>query len=139
MDAITYTMRFSVRAYELDSLGHVNNAVYLNYAEHIASEHVESIGLGRAWNTAQGGGWVVRKHEITYHQAAVYGDELEVITRPEGFKAATGLRRTKITRAKDGVLLAEVFTEWVWLKMPEGRPARVPAEIVTRLSPPAAT
>ena len=40
---------------------------------------------------------------------------------PEGFKAATGLRRTKITRAKDGVLLAEVFTEWVWLKMPVTR------------------
>src|SRR5687768_12244902 len=100
---LSFTLRFPVRAYELDSLGHVNNAVYLHYAEHIASEHVEKIGIGRAWCLEKGGTWVVRRHEITYHQPAVYGDELELITRPDGFKAATGLRRTRITRAKDGV------------------------------------
>lgn len=135
MSEITFTLRFPVRAYELDSLGHVNNAVYLNYAEHIATEHVETLGMGRAWCAEKGGTWVVHRHEITYHQPAVHGDELELITQPEGFKAATGYRRTKITRARDGALLAEVFTEWVWVKLPEGRPARVPSEIVQRLSP----
>ena len=29
----TCSYKFSVRGYELDSFGHVNNAVYLNYAE----------------------------------------------------------------------------------------------------------
>ena len=138
-DPLSFSLTFKVRPYELDSLGHVNNAVYLNYAEHIATEHVEALGIGKAWSEAQGGTWVVRRHEITYHQGAVFGDELVLVTRPEGFKAATGYRRTKITRGRDGVLLAEVFTEWVWLKLPEGRPARIPAAIVERLSDPAAT
>ena len=130
----SFTLRIKVRPNELDSWGHVNNAVYLNYAELIASEHVETLGIGREWCAKQGGGWVVRKHEITYHQPALYGDELEIVTRPDGFKAATGMRKTKITRAKDGALLADVATEWVWLKLPEGRPARVPAELVEKLS-----
>ena len=29
---------FNVRGYELDSFGHVNNAVYLNYLEQIAQK-----------------------------------------------------------------------------------------------------
>ena len=31
----------------------------------------------------------------------------------------------------DKVLLAEVFTEWVWVRQSDGRPAAVPAELVS--------
>jgi acyl-CoA thioester hydrolase len=34
----TYTRRFKVRQYELDSFGHVNNAVYVNYLQEAAIE-----------------------------------------------------------------------------------------------------
>ena len=42
-----YTMPLRVRKYEMDALGHVNNAVYLNYMEQAATEHAEALGFGQ--------------------------------------------------------------------------------------------
>ncbi len=39
------TLTFSARGYELDSYGHVNNAVYLNYFEHARWEFFRELGL----------------------------------------------------------------------------------------------
>ena len=65
---------YPVRQYELDVLGHVNNAVYLNWVEQVAIDHVEALGFGREWSVAQGGGWVVREHRVTYHRPVRYGE-----------------------------------------------------------------
>lgn len=40
-----YTYEFVVRGYELDSYGHVNNAVYLNYLEQARWDIIEQLGL----------------------------------------------------------------------------------------------
>jgi acyl-CoA thioester hydrolase len=134
-DRATYSTRWRVRTYELDTNGHVNNAVYLNWAEQVATEHVEAAGFGQAWTTARGGTWLVRRHEITYRRPARYGDDLELTTRALSIKGARGLRQTTITRPADGSVIAEVLTEWVWVRVPDGRPARVPDEIVRFFSP----
>ena len=134
-DRLAFTARWTVRTYELDLNGHVNNAVYLNYAEQIATEHAEAIGFGRAWNAAQDGGWVVRRHELLYHQPAFYGDELELTTRVEGMRGARGLRYTTITRVSDGTLLTDIKTEWVWVRTSDGRPARIPPALLAMLAP----
>lgn len=130
-DRRTYTTRWRVRTYELDVNGHVNNAVYLNYAEQLATEHAEAAGFGRAWAQAHGGLWVVRRHEVTYHQPAMYGDELELTTRVVQFRGARGLRHTSIVRGGDACLLVELATEWVWARLSDGRPVRVPAEMTS--------
>lgn len=129
-DPIQYTVRWWVRNYELDRNGHVNNAVYLNWAEEIAAEHAEAAGYGRDWTLSKGGGWVIRRSEITHHRPAVFGDEVELTVRVELVKGVRGVRRTMIRRAGDGELLAEVLTEWVWVRLSDGRPARVPTELV---------
>jgi acyl-CoA thioesterase FadM len=41
-----------------------------------------------------------------------------------------GWRRTAFRRVADGALLAEVASEWAWVRPQDGRPARVPPEIV---------
>ena len=127
---MAYTTCWRVRTYELDVNGHVNNAVYLNWAEQLATEHVEAAGFGREWHLAQGGAWLVRRHEITYRVPAVYGDELELTTRAIQVKGARGFRETTISRVADGTVLAEVSTEWVWVRLSDGRPTRVPEELV---------
>ncbi|HEX5406183.1 MAG TPA: acyl-CoA thioesterase [Pseudonocardiaceae bacterium] len=40
-----FSVRIAVRAYELDPLGHVNQAVYHSYAEHARTEMLRSVGL----------------------------------------------------------------------------------------------
>jgi acyl-CoA thioester hydrolase len=134
-DRLVYRARWPVRIYELDANGHVNNAVYLSYAEEVATEHAEALGFGRAWTSAQGGTWVVHRHEITYHQPATFGDLLELTTSVDVPRGARGIRHTRIARVADGASIAEVMTEWVWVRLADGRPARVPHQLVAAFSP----
>lgn len=123
-----YRTRWRVRVYELDANGHVNNAVYLNYAEQVAIEHAEALGLGREWCIAHGATWVVRRHEILFRQPAAYGDELELTTRVESLKGASGVRRTSIVRVSDHQPIADVTTQWVWVRLADNRPTRLPPQ-----------
>jgi acyl-CoA thioester hydrolase len=127
---LEFTMRWPVRGYELDSRGHVNNAVYLSWAEEVATAHAEAAGYGRAWSAERGGGWIFRRTDITYHRPAMYGDEIEITVKVELVRGARGVRRTTIRRASDGELFAELLTEWVWVRLSDGRPTQVPAELV---------
>jgi acyl-CoA thioester hydrolase len=129
-DRASYTTRWTVRTYELDLNGHVNNAVYLNWAEQVATEHAEAAGFGPSWTAARGGAWVVRRHEITYRRPAAYGDELELTTRAVALQGARGRRHTTVARVADGATVAELDTEWVWIGLADGRPARIPEELV---------
>jgi len=60
----------------------------------------------------------------------VYGDEVELTVKVELVKGARGVRRTSIRRVADGLLLAEVLTEWVWVRLSDGRPTAAPRELV---------
>lgn len=131
VDPWEFSEEWRVRQYELDSQGHVNNAVYLNYAEQVAIDHAEAAGFGRDFNERHAGGWVVREHQIVYHRPAVYGDELRVTTRVESLNGARATRRTLIRRRQSSELLAEAVTQWTWVRHSDGRPARIPAELVS--------
>jgi acyl-CoA thioester hydrolase len=133
-DRAVYRTRWRVRVYELDANGHVNNAVFLNYAEHVATEHAEVLGLGRDWSSAQGATWVVHRHEIVFRRPAGYGDELEVSTRVASLKGARGVRRTSIVRVADQQSIAEITTEWAWVRVADGRPIRLPPQAIALFS-----
>ena len=130
-----HTLRFRVRTYEVDENGHVNNAVYLQWAENLTAEHAESAGFGRAWSLERGGAWLVRRHEITYHQPALRGDEIEATVRVIALGGVRGVRRTSFVRVEDGLAIAEVESEWVWVRVADGRPMRVPEELMDRYRP----
>lgn len=126
-DEFSYLIR--VQPDEIDELGHVNNTVYLRYAEDIARAHSDALGLSLNVYKALGVVPVVRRHTITYHQSAVLGDGIRVSTCVEAFKGARAGRTTRLERP-GGVLLAEVETEWVWIRVDNGRPTRVPQKVL---------
>ena len=134
-DPLEFSQRWRVRTYEVDENGHVNNAVYLQWAEQLTAEHAEAVDFGRAWCLERGGAWLVRRHEITYHVPARRGDEVELTVRVIGVGGVRGRRHTEVRRTTDGALLAEVASEWVWVRLADGRPHRVPAELVKAFSP----
>src|SRR5260370_1447848 len=129
-DPLEFTVRWPVRGYELDSRGHVNNAVYLSWAEEVATAHAEAAGYGREWSASHGGGWVIRRTELTYHRPAVYGDEVELTVKVELVRGARGVRRTTIRRIGDAELSPEGLTEWGWVRLTDRTPARVPRDLV---------
>ncbi len=71
-------IRFRVRSYELDSFGHVNNAVYLNYLELARGEFLRQRGLSftdfHRWKKYP---YVIRVN-IEYKSSSKYDDELEI-------------------------------------------------------------
>ena len=117
----TFSHLIRVQPGEIDELGHVNNTVYLRYAEDVARAHSDALGLSMNVYKALGVVPVVRRHTITYFQSAVLGDGVVVSTCVEAFKGARTGRTTRLVRS-DGVLLAEVETEWVWIRVDNGRP-----------------
>lgn len=126
-ERFSYTIR--VQSVEIDELGHVNNTVYLRYAEDVARAHSDALGLSLNVYKALGVVPVVRRHTITYHQSAVLGDSIRVSTCVEAFKGARAGRTTRLERL-NGPLLAEVETEWVWIRVDNGRPTRVPQKVL---------
>lgn len=124
-----HTVPFKVRLYELDSLGHVNNAVYLRYCEQAAMEASESAGYTLDKYKEKGWLWII-KHTILEHVApAFYGDVIEVTTWVSQITPASTFREYLLTRRSDGALIARARSRWVLLDAKSGRPLRMPEEM----------
>ncbi len=128
-----YEMRLHVRQYEVDILGHVNNAVYVNYLEQAAIEHVALLGFDTQRLADLGGTFVVRRHEIDYLGGAVAGDDLIITTWPDSLHGSRAVRCYEIRHATTGRQLVTARTLWVWIDK-TGRPRPVPQAIVNLLA-----
>jgi acyl-CoA thioester hydrolase len=146
-----YVAHFRVRNHELDSLGHVNNATYLNYLEQAAIDHAAAAGFSESRLREIGGVFVARRHEIDYLQPARAGDWLRVVTWPVELGAAKAVRAYQISRLPttslssppaDGIrnpnevesadeLIAQAQTVWAFVDTQTARPRRMPTEIVS--------
>ncbi len=69
-----FTLDFSVRDYECDMQGIVNNAVYQNYLEHTRHQFLKAVGLDFEQFTRDGIHLVVVRAELDYKQPLKSGD-----------------------------------------------------------------
>src|SRR6266478_3156112 len=118
---------------DIDNLGHASNLVYLRWVQDAALAHSTALGFPEQAYIARGQAWVVRRHEIEYVRAAVAGDRLRIETRVTTMKAANSLRKTEIFRASE--LVCRASTDWVYVDLSRGRPARIPEEACTTRRP----
>ena len=130
-----YSRRFRVRHYELDSFGHVNNAVYVNYMQEAAIEASRDAGFGPAWYMERGVGWVIRQLSIRYYLPASYDDELDVHTWISEVRRVNSTREYLITRTGDLARVARARVNWVYLNSQTGQPTRLPDELRTAFEP----
>jgi acyl-CoA thioester hydrolase len=102
-----FALRIMVRGYELDSLGHLNQAVYLQYAEHVRWECLRAGGLTQEALLASGFGPVVLETTIRYLRELRAGDEVDVTFEFEwGTGRTFGMRQD--FRRPDGTPVAEL-------------------------------
>jgi len=73
-----YSQKIKVRSYELDSQGHVNYAVYLNYCEYSRVATLEEHGLSFDDYIKRGQFIVIASANVKYIAPAFLGDELEI-------------------------------------------------------------
>lgn len=115
----------TVRSYECDSYGHVNNAVYLNYLEAARHGLLASIGFDYPALRAAGHGLVVARIDIRYRRPAVEGDALRVLSRPVKRLRIGGVMEQRVLKGDEVVAEAEVT--WVSIDR-SGRAAPLPPE-----------
>ena len=113
---------------DIDSMQHVNNAVYLNYVTECSMQALAAYGW--PWERLHALGLAVhlRRCQIQYLQPALHGDQLEIKTWISNLRRVTANRHYTIRRL-DGTLLAQAQTYSVWVDRINGGPARIPAEL----------
>lgn len=121
-----------VRHYEMDALGHVNNAVYQNYLEQAAIEHSEYLGLTLDVYRQVGGVFVMRRVEIDYLRPAVAGDTLEVTTWLKEMRGTRALRCYEIRKQNQDNLLVTAEALWVWVDAQTMRPKPIPSVMLDK-------
>jgi acyl-CoA thioester hydrolase len=122
-----FTHAFDPQTVDFDELGHVNNAVYLRWAQEIAVRHwthVAGPDLIARWL------WVVLRHEIDYRNPILPGDRALARTwlgRAEGprYDRYVDIRKPGADRPA-----ALVKSTWCLLDASTRRPRRVGADIL---------
>ena len=74
----TFKWQSAVRSYEIDNQGIVNNAVYLNYFDHVRVLHLKTLGIDWSKLHDEGYDLVVAKTEISYKVALKIFDEFYI-------------------------------------------------------------
>ncbi|CAL9598051.1 acyl-CoA thioesterase [Streptomyces sp. enrichment culture] len=102
-----FSVPVTVRGYETDTQGHLNQAVYLNYAEHARWSLLQAAGIRQADLVARGVGPVALETTIRYRRELLAGDEVEVTC---GFVWGEGktFRIEQTIRTADGTVAAEI-------------------------------
>jgi acyl-CoA thioester hydrolase len=118
---------FTAKAEHIDELGHVNNAVWIQWIQEIAVAHWRAVARQEHDDAYY---WVVVRHEVDYLRAAVEGDELTARTwvgdAPQGARFDRFVEFTGL----DGKVRVRARTQWAIIDKAAQRPVRVPPEVI---------
>jgi acyl-CoA thioester hydrolase len=102
-----FSVPVTVRGYETDTQGHLNQSVYLNYAEHARWSMLQAAGIRQADLVARQVGPVALETTIRFRRELLAGDEVTVTCAFEWGEGKTFRIRQLITKT-DGTVAAEV-------------------------------
>ncbi|MFQ5537322.1 MAG: acyl-CoA thioesterase [Gemmatimonadota bacterium] len=128
MPPTTYETEIEVRSYELDSFGHANHAVMLNYLEHARFTALAQGGFPYTELERRGWGVYVVRIEVDYLKEARLGDRLLIRTTAESPGRASMVLAQEVSRRDTGDVVARARVTAVWVNE-ERRPVRVPREV----------
>lgn len=120
----------AVESGDIDFMGHVNNANYLNWVQEAVLAHWQKIAPPQAVAAHL---WVALKHEITYRKPAFLDDTVIASVVVEKVQGASAFYDTVIKRGEE--VLAEVKSRWCCIDAETLRPARIAEEIAALFLP----
>ncbi|MEU6176987.1 acyl-CoA thioesterase [Streptomyces coeruleorubidus] len=102
-----FSVPVTVRGYETDVQGHLNQSVYLNYAEHARWSLLRAAGISQSALIGSGVGPVSLETTIRYKRELLAGDEVEV-TCAFAWGEGKTFRIEQTVRKTDGTVAAEI-------------------------------
>jgi acyl-CoA thioester hydrolase len=127
MSSAVYDHRIRILPDDIDFMGHVNNARYLNWVQDAVVDHWRRFAPA---DEVAAKLWVALKHEITYRKPAFLDDQVIASVVLEKVEGARAFYATLIKRGED--VLAEVKSSWCCLDATTRRPARLAKTVIAR-------
>lgn len=122
-----FTLTLTALPEHIDELGHVNNAVWVQWIQQVATTHWYAVAAPEYRDAFV---WVVIRHEIDYLRFALEGDEVTARTWVGDAPKGARFDRFMEFTGKDGRVLVQARTTWAMLDKASGRPQRITPEIV---------
>lgn len=118
-----FSQAFTPTPSDIDDNGHVNNVVYLDWAQRLAIAHWNSRARPEDRDAFA---WVALRHEVDYRRPLLPGETAQARTWVS--ETTEGARFDRYVRidGPDGAMCAQVKTTWVLIEKASGRPRRVP-------------
>ncbi|MYS88901.1 MULTISPECIES: acyl-CoA thioesterase [Streptomyces] len=102
-----FSVPVTVRGYETDVQGHLDQSVYLNYAEHARWSFLQAAGISQSALIGSGVGPVALETTIRYKRELLAGDEVAV-TCAFAWGEGKTFRIEQTVRKADGTVAAEI-------------------------------
>jgi YbgC/YbaW family acyl-CoA thioester hydrolase len=123
-----FLMQRQVEWMDLDVYEHVNNVIYVNYAEEAAAQDFAARGWSPAKLAEAGLGVVTKRVHVQYASIASWGETLNISTQMLNVHQTGGSRYVSMTRA-DGTTVAECILDWELIDRQSGEARSLPAEL----------
>jgi|688.fasta_scaffold668453_1 acyl-CoA thioester hydrolase len=105
---------------------HVNNIVYLNWAQYISGEHWKKVATKQM---LQEYAWVVSRNEIDYLKQLKLNDQVCITTWIEKCEKATTIRVIEIYNKQKIELAAKAIIVWYALNPKTQKPLRIAEDL----------
>ena len=127
-----HTLTFTAQPEHIDELGHVNNAVWVEWIQQIATAHWTRVAPAEHQAAYI---WVVTRHEIDYRGNVGPGERVSAETIiPAPPNGARFDRRTDF-RDSAGKVIVSARSTWALLDRASGRLQRVRPEVAAPFAP----
>jgi acyl-CoA thioester hydrolase len=127
-----HTLTFTAQPEHIDELGHVNNAVWVDWIQQIATAHWSTVAAPEHQATYI---WVVTRHEIDYRGNVGPGETVTAETWIP--RAPSGARFDRRVDFRDAVgkVIVSANTTWAMIDRVSGRLARVRDDVTAPFRP----
>ena len=130
LDDYRFHTQIEVRFRDCDSMGHVNNAVYLTYLEHARFGYWRQVLQGRAATAPK---MILARAECDFIAAAGFGDLLDVRMRVIALGRTSFTAEYEIVQARDRRLVAKARSVLVMYDYDAGKPVPISDEVRGRI------
>jgi acyl-CoA thioester hydrolase len=119
-DATGFMTPIAIEPADIDHMGHVNNAVYLSWAQKVAIDFWHSVAGTDMISSLL---WVAKNHNVEYFKPAFLGDTLTGFLTFKRFKGVRVLFHLEVRRGHD--ILACIESWWCSVDANTHRPTAV--------------
>lgn len=126
-----FSIEIDVRWGDVDSFGHVNNAVFLAFLEEVRSRWMETVPCH--WQEGETGP-VVANININYRRPLHWPQRVRVTLKPDSpgrssIKLHSEIRSVAENKESDAVLFADAAVTLVWIDKDSGESVPLPTSI----------